>query len=172
MNALKHKKPRRRPGRKGGEPITSPRRLRARSKGIQALELRLTGKAYREIAAAVGYGSAQAAWEAVKAELDRQAQEPAAELRKVEVERLDKLFTVAYPMALATLKDPKADQKLAMQAVDRCLRIQERRARLLGLDAPMIFDWRREAKEKGLPAAEQFEQMVGEFYEQIRTSEK
>lgn len=49
------------------------------------------------------------------------------ELRQLEADRLDRLFFVAYKKAVR-------DQDL--QAIDRTLRIMERRARLLGLDMP------------------------------------
>ncbi|HLC05551.1 MAG TPA: hypothetical protein VJK02_21135 [Anaerolineales bacterium] len=158
--------------RRGGEGPTSPRRLAAKERATRALELRKSGRSYAAIADELGYNSPQASWKAVSDLLAATIQEPAKELRTLEVERLDALFDVAYPMALALLKQPAPDEKIRMQAMDRCLRIMERRARLLGLDAPMIFDWRREAKEKGLPATEQFEQMVGMFYDQQRAAEK
>ncbi|MDQ0601938.1 hypothetical protein QF037_006283 [Streptomyces canus] len=50
------------------------------------------------------------------------------ELRAMESDRLDRLFFVAYKKAVR-------DQDLA--AIDRTLRIMERRARLLGLDMPV-----------------------------------
>jgi hypothetical protein len=49
------------------------------------------------------------------------------ELRTVEAERLDRLFFVAYKQAV------RDDQ---LSAIDRVLRIMERRARLLVLDRP------------------------------------
>ena len=49
------------------------------------------------------------------------------ELRIVEAERLDRLFFVAYKQAVRDGQLP---------AIDRALRIMERRARLLGLDRP------------------------------------
>ncbi|WP_328403905.1 hypothetical protein OHS70_33995 [Streptomyces sp. NBC_00390] len=49
------------------------------------------------------------------------------ELRQLEADRLDRLFFVAYKKAVR-------DQDLT--AIDRTLRIMERRARLLGLDMP------------------------------------
>jgi len=51
--------------------------------------------------------------------------EEAELVREIELQRLDELWRVANTAAL------KGDLK----AIDRCLRIQERRAKLLGLDA-------------------------------------
>ncbi len=160
MGMLKRKP--KRPGKKGGQSLTSKGRIEAKQKATQAVELRKGGATYQSIADVLGYNSPQAAWEAVTRTLMETMREPADELRKLEVDRLDSLFLTVYPMAKQGI----------LSAVDRCLRIMERRARLLGLDAPMIFDWRREAKEKGLPAADQFEQMVGMFYGQLREVEK
>ena len=53
-------------------------------------------------------------------------QEPADELRTLELERLDRLLLGVWGQAA------KGNQG----AVDRALKIMERRARLLGLDAP------------------------------------
>jgi hypothetical protein len=55
-------------------------------------------------------------------------EEKADDLRALENQRLDKLFFVAYRQAVK-------DGNLA--AIDRALRIMERRARLLGLDRPV-----------------------------------
>jgi hypothetical protein len=55
-------------------------------------------------------------------------EEKADELRALENQRLDKLFFVAYRQAV---KDGH------LPAIDRALRIMERRARLLGLDRPV-----------------------------------
>ncbi|MFI1360284.1 hypothetical protein ACH4TV_42885 [Streptomyces sp. NPDC020898] len=50
------------------------------------------------------------------------------ELRALEADRLDRLFFVAYK---------KAVREQDFAAIDRTLRITERRARLLGLDIPV-----------------------------------
>ena len=52
--------------------------------------------------------------------------EVADETRQLEVERLDALWRIMFAKAMAG----------SHQAVDRCLAIQDRRAKLLGLDAP------------------------------------
>jgi hypothetical protein len=53
-------------------------------------------------------------------------QEPADELRKMELERLDRLLLAVWGQAA------KGNQG----GIDRALKIMERRAKLLGLDAP------------------------------------
>jgi hypothetical protein len=92
----------------------------------RVLELRLAHQRWSDIAQAVGYASAGAAYNAYQRALKRTLQEPASEIREQERERLDRLASAHYANALRG--DVPATQML--------LRIMERRARLLGLDAP------------------------------------
>lgn len=139
-------------GRKGGERISSPRRVAGQDKARQAIQLRIAGAQFETIAETVGYADAGSAWKAVMRTLQAAVREPAKELIELEVKRLDSLFLVTFPMAKQGI----------MGAVDRCLRIMERRARLLGLDAPIALsvDWREEAKAAGLSPSEEFEALV------------
>lgn len=104
--------------------------LSAVEKQCKALELRKQGKSYIEIATAVGYRKASGAHAAVKSALHKTLTEPADELRVLEAERLDALLAAVWEKAKNG--DPKA--------VDNALRIMERRAKLLGLDAPTATD--------------------------------
>ena len=92
----------------------------------RALDLRKAGVTYDAIARQCGYGSRTAAYNAIQRELTRTLQEPADDLRLLEVERLNDLYRAMAPKAL------QGDT----WSVDRCLKIMERRAALLGLDAP------------------------------------
>lgn len=92
----------------------------------QALDLRIAGLPYQDIADRLGYAARGAAHKAVMSALTHTLQEPADNLRQIEVARLDKMLLALWPKVL------KAD----VAAIDRALRIAERRARLLGLDAP------------------------------------
>jgi len=94
----------------------------------EAVALRLAGRTYDEIAAALGcgHGTAYRAVAGHLAATRAEAAETAQELREVELQRLDRLLAVVGPMA----------EKGDLAAVDRVLRIQERRAAYLGLDAP------------------------------------
>lgn len=65
--------------------------------------------------------------------MQKTLQEPADELRRIEGERLDRLFEVAFAKATG-------DGDRALVAIDRCLTIQARRAALLGLDAPIRIE--------------------------------
>lgn len=104
--------------------------VNANDKQRQALELRKAGVSYAEIATRLGYRSGSGAHAAVGAALKKTLQEPADELRKLEVERLDAML-----LAIATQV-----RQGNHGAIDRALRIMERRAKLLGLDAPTRQD--------------------------------
>lgn len=96
----------------------------------KALELRKQGKTYAVIAVELGYRNTSGAHTAVKSALHKTLSEPAEELRLLEAERLDMLLAAVWPSA--TNGEPKA--------VENALRIMERRAKLLGLDAPTTTD--------------------------------
>lgn len=116
-----------RPGSHKSSKNKPPRRpdAAAAQRALLALELRLQGKTYEQIAAACGYRSRSGAYDAVQRELQRTLQEPAENMRTLEVRRLDRLYEAMEAKAL------KGDT----WSVDRCLKIMERRALLLGLDA-------------------------------------
>lgn len=92
----------------------------------KALNLRRQGYSFGEIAKELGWRTRQAAFEAVSRALADTVSEPAEDVRKLELMRLDRLEQLLWPRAEAG--DPKA--------VTGLLKVQERRAKLLGLDAP------------------------------------
>lgn len=96
----------------------------AAARALQALELRKAGATYEAIARQCGYASGSGAYRAVQRELHRMMQEPADDVRQLELARLDDLYRAMVPKAL------KGDT----WSVDRCLKIMERRAALLNLD--------------------------------------
>ena len=102
------------------------RRLAAQERQLKALELRLAGVTYQQIADELGYASRQGAFKAVEAALRLTLREPADSLRRISAERLDR----------ATLAIWRAVNAGDLQAIDRLLRIEARRAKLLGLDSP------------------------------------
>ena len=101
--------------------------VKANDNQLKALTLRKAGVSYWGIAEALGYKDASGAWRAVKAALKKTLQEPADELRTLELSRLDDMLKAIAPHVAAG----------NLTAIDRALKIQERRARLLGLDAPV-----------------------------------
>jgi len=94
----------------------------------EALKLRSRGFTYQQIADSMGV-SKQGAWDRVKRALADIPREAAEEYRALECERLDALLAVATHQALTG--------KRSLFAIDRCIMIMDRRAKLLGLDAPI-----------------------------------
>lgn len=115
-----------------GEPMASVNRLRAAERQRQALELRRAGHSFPTIARHLGYRAASGAYAAVLAGLRATLREPADALRELEAQRCDQLQAAVWPAALQG--EPRA--------VLACLKVMERRARLLGLDAPQLVDIR------------------------------
>lgn len=113
------------------------RELNALERQRQALELRKAGVPYAKIAEQLQYKDRSSAFRSVQAALKKTLQEPADELRTLELERLDALMLALWPQARSGNQG----------AVDRVLRIMERRARLLGLDAPTRTDLTTKGKE-------------------------
>jgi len=116
--------------KKSKESKTSPRRLQAAKKQVKALELRVQGLSFRQIALELKYKGPSGAHKAVDAALERTIREPADQLRQLELERLDRLQIMPYKQA-TVIGDPKATASV--------LKIMERRAKLLGLDAPIQY---------------------------------
>ncbi|MGL6014359.1 MAG: hypothetical protein ACRC0J_23060, partial [Shewanella oncorhynchi] len=110
--------------------VTRPETAIAKIKAAKAVELRMEGKTFDEIAAECGYKHRQSAFDAVKRALEMVVREPAKELIKIDLERLDKMWTVPYLNA----------QSGDVQALAACIKIMERRSKLLGLDTPEKHD--------------------------------
>jgi len=105
------------------------RQVEAVARQKEALELRLQGLSYAAIAAKLNYKSPQAAHNAVMSAIKRTLREPADAVRRLECERLDALQAALWQKLH---EDPAV--------ADRILRVMERRARLLGLDAPASLE--------------------------------
>lgn len=104
----------------------SPRRVKSKLRAVQATELRCSGLTFPQIAQQLGYKSPQATYAAVKRTLDAAINQAAEEERKVDLLRLEKAIWSIWPKVI--IGDIPAGSLL-----DRHL---ERRAKLLGLDAP------------------------------------
>lgn len=122
---------------------TSPETAAAKVKAAKALELRMEGKTFEAIAQELGYAGKQGAYDAVKRSLDAITREPAEELIKLDLERLDVLWQIQYLNA----------QGGDVQAMAACMKLMERRAKLLGLDAPVKQDVTATVTTKELPAS-------------------
>jgi hypothetical protein len=108
---------------------TNAARARKLERQGRALELRRMGWGYVEIASALGIGKSQAhrLVKAGLAEAYATVVSEATELRAEELSRLDAMLSGLWPDA----------RKGDVLSVDRVLKIMERRAKLLGLDAPV-----------------------------------
>ena len=97
---------------------------------LKALELRKAGVNYQQIADTLGYANPSGAFKAVERALKALQKEPASELLALELERLDAMLVAIAPAVRAG----------NFGAIDRALKIAERRAKLLGLDAAAKLD--------------------------------
>ena len=93
-----------------------------------ALDLRITGMSYRAIAAELGCSVSKAYDDvsAALAKLEAESAEKAAEVRRIELDRIDVMLKGIWPEAEA------GDAR----KIETALKLMERRAKLLGIDAP------------------------------------
>jgi len=113
--------------------LASGRRIQAAQRELEAIQLRLAGATFAQIAEKVGYRGPQGAQSAVKRGLARirgKAEEIAEVLRGVEDSRYDRILRAI---------DPQVRQG-HLGAVDRALRVSKARRELWGLDAPTKTD--------------------------------
>ena len=116
-------------GKRGNTSKQDAIKVHAITRDEQALQLRISGMSYPEISASLAYGGPGNAHRAVKrriAELQSACSEAAAEVKAMELSRLDEMLAGLWDKAKTG--DP--------QAIDRVLKIQERRAAYEGLDTP------------------------------------
>jgi hypothetical protein len=116
----------------------------------EAARLRSDGLSYQQIADKLGYSHRENARRAVSRALLAIVAEPAEDLRALELARLDQMWidvlevlrrehvTVSHGRVIYSEEtgQPIIDDGPVLSAIDRLLRIQDRRAKLLGLDAP------------------------------------
>ena len=108
--------------------VASARKVLSLQRQKAAVELRRMGKSYAEIGRQVGISTSRAHALVTRAMIEARAsiREDVVELRALEISRLDGMLGGLWP-------DARSGN---VGAVDRVLKIMERRARLLGLDAP------------------------------------
>lgn len=92
----------------------------------KALELRKAGATHDQIAEQLGVANRSVAWKLVRSAIVEIVREPAEEVLQIELARLDAMLLGCWTKAKSG--DP--------HAIDRALRIMDRRAKYLGLDAP------------------------------------
>lgn len=114
-------------GQGTGEPRLSPRRVAAKLRQARAVELRASGLTWAEVAAEVGYKSAEVAIRAADAILKQMpAIDDRDKWRAREAVRLEVAFQALLPRVVA------GDE----YATRTMVAVQARLAKLLGLDAP------------------------------------
>lgn len=122
------------------------------------VEARLEGKRYSEIYQELGYSSPGAASRDFNRALEAAIAEQRASIevyRETELQRLDQMTLICYRVlasrhyAIApggrivedpTTGEPLPDDSIMLATLDRLLKIQDRRSKLLGLDAPQRLE--------------------------------
>ena len=104
--------------------VARTRRTVALARGAEALELRLAGNSFEQIASRLDYSDKSGAWRAVEGELRKVRHEHAAEAVALDLARLDKVLNAVWSKAMDG--DPVA--------IDRVLKVIERRAKYFDLD--------------------------------------
>lgn len=128
---------------------TRPREIDARERARLALAMRREGATLEEIVRAdIGYGSKGAVSKAISRLLARNDAADVAEYRALEEVRLDWLWRKTVHGIKAS---EKTDDGVSPALISAAVRISDRRARLLGLDAPTRVDL--SASEVDLEAA-------------------
>jgi hypothetical protein len=101
-------------------PARSRQRVEQRRRQVQALDLRLAGANFEQIASALGYKTRSAAYKLVEAALAETIREPAEAYRQQELARLDRLLLSVWTQATTP-----GQQQLV--TIDRVLRIMSQR---------------------------------------------
>ncbi|MFI5778687.1 helix-turn-helix domain-containing protein [Nocardia sp. NPDC051570] len=124
-----------------GKSKTSPVSIDKRKRMAQALQLRETGANYRQIAKAldISTSTAHAYVDEAMKELTR---EPAESLLQLELSRLDAMLLGIWRQA------SRGD----LQAIDRALKIMERRTKYTGLDQLAVLKMAQDGKD--MPAVD------------------
>ncbi len=152
--------------KKSGKTSKTPskRQLTMWRKEAQTFTLRMAGAGYERIAQIVGYADASGAYRAFHRALARLIIDEPNEQRLLELSRLDAIQIPIFERA----------QRGDIEAIDTYLKIANRRAKLIGLDAPtkVEHDWQRELIDAGIEdPAETFEEMVQFFSDKLNVSD-
>ena len=124
--------------------------LKGAERDREACRLRARRCTYQQISDQLGYGGHQNAQRAVRRALAAVPRDAAEELIQLELDQLDMMtaavlevleanhYVVSQGRLIHLHEDapPLTDDAPVLTAVDRLLKIQERRAKLLGLDQP------------------------------------
>lgn len=141
------------PGR--GQNGKFTRTVETAEKDAKAALLRSRGLSFSEIAAQLDFADSSGAHRAYRRALAAVPVEAVGELRALETQKLDAMERTAWAALMRTYHlaqhgkividpdgNPVEDVGPKLAAIDRLLKIAERRARLLGLDAPTRIEAR------------------------------
>jgi hypothetical protein len=117
--------------------VTTADEDRIAARQAEAIRLRVRGKTIREIATELGISVALAHRDVrtAMAATAKEAEENVAEQRGLELSRLERALEVVESV-LTGAPDADNGDELSLKALDRLVKIQEQRAKLLGLYAP------------------------------------
>lgn len=107
----------------------TPKRIAVQRRRAEALILRGQGLTYARIANALGYSSAGEARKQVLIAFDGIVDEPAQELRTLQLERLNSLLTVAWKVTT----EPTASPAAQLRAINSAMGIIDQISNLTGL---------------------------------------
>ena len=108
------------------EPTSEEKAAELEAKEAKVLELRRAGFTFQRIAEEVGYATPSGAQRALERIMTRNIPQAPEEFRWQELDRLDRMQVALWPRAM------KGDDR----AIGTIIRLMERRARLVGIDAP------------------------------------
>ena len=108
------------------EPTPEEKVAEREAKELKVLDLRRAGFTFQRIAEEVGYATPSGAQRALERIMTRNVPQAPEEFRWQELDRLDRMQVALWPRAM------KGDDK----AINTIVRLMERRARLVGIDAP------------------------------------
>jgi hypothetical protein len=126
-----------------------PQRLANLQTYQTALELRIKGHSYPEIAHRLGYKNHSSAIDAIQKGIALVLREPAEQCRAIELSRLDTLLSVWWQKAIHEVVDDDGVVRReagSLKAADMVLRIIAQRCRIAGLDRA-IKEEREDARE-------------------------
>ena len=106
---------------------TTPARVDARLRAMQALQLRVSGATLQQVADALGYRTPGGVWSAITRLLHRQEREAADDYRAFHLARLERLLLGQWQQAISG----------NTKATDVCLRILQEIGRITGVGSPV-----------------------------------
>lgn len=110
--------------------LTTPSKILAQEKMRKAVELRKAGATYDSIAQMVGYSDASGARKAVERAMKQMIQEPALEVKTIQIERCNHMLMTLWP------KVQQGDER----AIDSTLRIMDKIDRYMGTEEAQKID--------------------------------